>query len=282
MNGGFSRPTVPIYQWVIYFPATTFLFIPSLVMQKNRYWTSRLAGLVCLCACLHAPAAENAAVYRSKVTPHWFADNTRFWYRVAVGRNAYEFVVVDVEKGSRRPAFDHRKLAEALARAGVADCRPEALPLNDLEFEPSGDTIRFRAGRKGWRCELANYQLHEHSITNRAAQTALSPDQAPRASRRTGEETSLRFKNRTGAAVQLFWVDTQGERQSYGRLAAGESREQHTYAGHLWLVTDATGKALAAFEADEAGGEVEITGETPNSLRPRQPAPPPSAPSRGN
>jgi len=216
------------------------------------------------------PAAESTPrVYHDRVTPHWFANDTRFWYRVTTGRDAYEFVLVDAEKGSRQLAFDHQRLADALAQAGVADCKPEKLPISDFEISDAGNMIRFRADGKNWRCELGDYQLHEESGTNRTAQTALSPDQGPRASRRTGEETSLTFINHTSGEVRLFWLDSEGQRQSYGRLTAGASREQHTFAGHVWLVTDSAGKPLAVFEADEAGGEAEITGEPPKARSPR-------------
>src|SRR5206468_7642231 len=49
------------------------------------------------------PAAGR--VYRNKVTAHWFADETKFWYRNDLKGGAKEFVLVDAEKGSRGPAF---------------------------------------------------------------------------------------------------------------------------------------------------------------------------------
>ena len=55
---------------------------------------------------------------------------------------------------------------------------------------------------------------------------------APKASTRTGPETSLTFVNRTSGDVKLFWLDANGGRQSYGQLSAGTEREQHTFAGH--------------------------------------------------
>ncbi len=52
-------------------------------------------------------AAELAArtkgkVFKSTLTPHWFADNTRFWYRNDLKDGAKEFIVVDAARGTRR------------------------------------------------------------------------------------------------------------------------------------------------------------------------------------
>src|SRR4051812_26386348 len=38
-------------------------------------------------------------VYKAQVTPHWFQENSRFWYRNDLRDGAKEFVVVDAEHG---------------------------------------------------------------------------------------------------------------------------------------------------------------------------------------
>ncbi len=105
---------------------------------------------------------------------------------------------------------------------------------------------------------------------------AISPDEAPTRSRRTGDETSLTFINRLPDEVELFWLSTEGERRSYGKIPAGGQREQHTFAGHVWLAADREGKGIAVFEASESSGDAEIarsTGDrsrTPPRARQRQ------------
>lgn len=47
--------------------------------------------------------------------------------------------------------------------------------------------------------------------------------------------------------MELYWLDEQGERRSYGRVRPGGERTQNTYAGHLWLVTDRVGAALGVW-----------------------------------
>src|SRR6185369_998708 len=56
-------------------------------------------------------------VYKAQITPHWFQENTRFWYRNDLADGAKEFIVVDAEHGTRQKAFDHQKLAASLSKA---------------------------------------------------------------------------------------------------------------------------------------------------------------------
>ncbi|MCD6340241.1 MAG: prolyl oligopeptidase family serine peptidase [Verrucomicrobia bacterium] len=69
-----------------------------------------------------------------------------------------------------------------------------------------------------------------------------------------------------------------GNRRSYGTLAPGARRAQHTYSGHVWLVEDASGKPLGVFEAAETGGEAIIEDgrgtARPKRARSNRPAPP--------
>jgi Tol biopolymer transport system component len=66
--------------------------------------------------------------------------------------------------------------------------------------------------------------------------------------------------NRTNGQVELFWLDGGGRRNSYGTLAAGDERDQHTYAGHVWEVVDSEGNLIAAFEAEESNMRAVISG----------------------
>ncbi|MGH7973653.1 MAG: hypothetical protein ACREIC_33465, partial [Limisphaerales bacterium] len=56
-------------------------------------------------------------VYKARLNPHWFAEDTRFWYRNDLKDGAKEFILVDAKAGTRGPAFDQQKLAAALSTA---------------------------------------------------------------------------------------------------------------------------------------------------------------------
>ena len=49
--------------------------------------------------------------------PHWMAGDDQFWYRNDLADGAREFILVDAVKGTRQPAFDHARLAEALGKS---------------------------------------------------------------------------------------------------------------------------------------------------------------------
>lgn len=87
---------------------------------------------------------------------------------------------------------------------------------------------------------------------------------------RSGGETEITFVNHTYKTVELFWLSA-GSRQSYGTLAPGAKRPQHTFAGHIWMAAEKDGPDIACYVADEAGGRALIGAEPPRRWRPRQP-----------
>jgi dipeptidyl aminopeptidase/acylaminoacyl peptidase len=90
-------------------------------------------------------------------------------------------------------------------------------------------------------------------------------------SRDSGKATHIRFLNRLAEPMELFWIDAQGERRAYGRVQAGETRDQNTYAGHVWLVTDTAGNELGIFEASEEGSEIAVDGPGKKRVKLRKP-----------
>ncbi len=213
-------------------------------------------------------------VFRERVAPHWLPGNNQFWYRVETGPETHEFVFVDAVRGTREPAFDHARLAAALVAAGLTNATPRNLPLTDLGWLPAEHRLEFAAGGRTWRCDLATYRLEAQPAAPPAPRPAV-PRELPRASTRTGAETALTFINRTPAEVELFWLDPDGQRQSYGRLAAGGERHQHTFAGHVWLVVDHLRNELGLFQAQAEAQTVEIRpdGKAPTTVT----VPPPPA-----
>lgn len=120
-----------------------------------------------------------------------------------------EFVLVDVAAGERRLAFDHSRLAASLGNVLKQDLTAERLPFDDIGFDDPLTTLRFSVGGKRWECLLATDELRKLGPGDAAVESLPMLDE-PRPSRRTGEETSLRFINRTKAAVQVFWLDAGG------------------------------------------------------------------------
>ena len=86
-------------------------------------------------------------VYRDRVRPQWSSDGNRFWYKADTAPDAYEFVVVDAEAGTRSLAFDHAKLAELLSVGRDKAAVATALPIEQLEFRDSGLEVVTKFGR---------------------------------------------------------------------------------------------------------------------------------------
>lgn len=97
-------------------------------------------------------------VYKMHLAPHWLTNNVQFWYRNDLRGGAKEFLLVDVEKGTRQRAFDHDKLAAALAKAAGEECKADKLPFSQIEFIENGNSIGFEAFAKSWQCNLNTYE----------------------------------------------------------------------------------------------------------------------------
>jgi dipeptidyl aminopeptidase/acylaminoacyl peptidase len=209
-------------------------------------------------------AKTEGKVFKSRVAPHWFAGNARFWYRNDLAGGEREFVLVDAERGTRQPAFDHARLAAALAKATGKPADARRLPIEQLVFDDQEPAVLLQAAGKAWRCDLRSYELQPEKDGAKLAPESLPKRAGLTASRRTGPETSITFVNRTKGDFDLFWLDTDGQRKAYGTVRAGQERRQHTFAGHVWLVADRAGKTLAVFEAAEEPGTAIVDGSQSN------------------
>ena len=98
-------------------------------------------------------------VFKSTVTPRWFDENNRFWYRNDLRDGKREFVVVDAREGKRGAAFDHAAIAEALSKATGKPQDAEKLPFDQIQF--AGAAVHFRAAEKNWKFDPESKSLSE-------------------------------------------------------------------------------------------------------------------------
>jgi dipeptidyl-peptidase-4 len=92
-------------------------------------------------------------VLGGKVKPRWIEDGARFWYSATLAAGK-RFVLVDPVAGTRREAFHHERLAEALAAASGHPVDPAALPFFALDLV--GDAVEFAALGGYWRWDPAS------------------------------------------------------------------------------------------------------------------------------
>ncbi|MBN2316076.1 MAG: DPP IV N-terminal domain-containing protein [Sedimentisphaerales bacterium] len=200
-------------------------------------------------------------IFKDQVNPHWFKNNTRFWYRNDLPEGKREFILVDAEKGIRQFAFDHERLATALAKATDREIQAEKLSIDRLTFDESGLSITFSHENHWWTCDLNSYKIEETKRGD-APGSSLQPLRGSRPSRRSGRETSITFINRTKKDFEIYWIDSQRQRKHYATVAAGGQHRQHTFAGHVWLVTDKDERILAIFMAEEEAADAIIDQNT--------------------
>ena len=69
-------------------------------------------------------------------------------------------------------------------------------------------------------------------------------------------ETAIIFVNGTKTEIAYYWVDDEGNEKFYGKIAPDTFVNQHTYAGHIWLIKGANGSNLAVFRTEKKTGRV--------------------------
>ena len=111
-------------------------------------------------------------------TPRFVEATNRFYYRRTI-RGGHEFVLIDAATQARTPAFDHAKLADALASARKRKVAATDLPFNTFTFVDGGKAIEFNLQAQGgppqqgpgqgepWRCTLDEYRCRPQERAGR-------------------------------------------------------------------------------------------------------------------
>jgi len=121
------------------------------------------------------PGNVRHLVFVADVNPHWIEKTNRFWYR-RVGLSDTQFILVDAEKNTSEPAFDHERLATALSHAAKQEYSASALPFFEFKFVDDGKAIRFSVESAQWTCTLAAYECTKDSTRPEKPNEVLSPN----------------------------------------------------------------------------------------------------------
>lgn len=168
------------------------------------------------------------AVAHPAVQANWFGGN-RFWFRDDLGGGKRQFVKVDVEKATKEPAFDHKKLAEALAKEIGRKIDAEKLPFDEIGID--GSSITFTVSEKSWK-----YDPEKNALTEEKRAAPPAPAQPMRFGQRrgprtTGEDTGTRSPDgRYAAFVRNFnvWLRETGSRQEFPLSFEGTADDGYT------------------------------------------------------
>jgi len=131
--------------------------MPEQIHQKEI----RFCLLWAILGCLSFGPAFGAKVYKDRISPHWAPDDSHMWYRNDLAKGAKEYVLVDLKKGNREPAFDQKKLAEALIQEGLKGVQADRLPIDRLQFDLSENKAFFRVKAKSFVWDRKTHQLKE-------------------------------------------------------------------------------------------------------------------------
>jgi dipeptidyl aminopeptidase/acylaminoacyl peptidase len=104
--------------------------------------------------------------------PNWLPDG-RFWYRATRPGGGSEFTIVDPVKRSRAAAFDHPKLASALATASTAKVDATRLPFQTFDLSKDGREITVIVDKRRWTCSIEGYTCR--AVEPAAAATIAAP-----------------------------------------------------------------------------------------------------------
>ncbi len=200
----------------------------------------------------------NQPLFRSSVELEWLDDNDRLaWYRVQVSKSEYEYYVVDLERRLKEPIFDRDELLKQL-NCELASNHSSLPELTKLSLSSDAKLFEFSAFDADWSWNRQETKLAKIEGSNHlATQSGLIPLKRWRNSRNSGDHSGITFDNRLNYPVRIYWINTEGNKSPYGEVAANSQREQHTFAGHVWLVEDTQNNPLALFRA-EAHSDVAV------------------------
>lgn len=102
-------------------------------------------------------AAMPGSVRFSPESVYWLADGHSCWYQ-QMGEKGREFLLVDLQTGKKRPAFDPIKLAKALEEVLGEDIDPYKLPFTEIRFTGNNRELGFTIGTKRYSCNLSSYE----------------------------------------------------------------------------------------------------------------------------
>ncbi len=108
----------------------------------------------------------------------WIRDTGRFWYRRTV-KGGHEFLVFDAATGTKRPAFDHEKLAAALSKIAGRTIAANALPFNTFTFTAKEAAIEATFDAANWKCTLSDYTCTRSERTGAFERRQPSPACTP-------------------------------------------------------------------------------------------------------
>src|SRR5213082_2070222 len=95
------------------------------------------------------PGNLRHSIYVAEVSAHWMDKTNRFWYHKDSPQGS-EFIVVDADRNTVAPAFDHARLASALSQSTKREISASDLPFDTIEFAEDQKSVSFELEKAHW------------------------------------------------------------------------------------------------------------------------------------
>jgi len=103
-------------------------------------------------------------VFYGNVRPVWIGKSNNFFYE-NLTPDGTKYLIVDAEKASKRPAFDHIRFAKSLQAETGAAIDPGKLPIRNIVFSDNLLSFAFTYDNNNWICNLKDYKLKKGEKT---------------------------------------------------------------------------------------------------------------------
>ncbi len=175
-------------------------------------------------------------VYNLPEAPVWIEKTPRFWYRKTV-KGGHEFILVDAEKLTKAPAFDHERLAAALNKETGEKFTAVTLPFRSIRFVEDGKFLEFEFHDSVWRCDLTSYELKKTGPARmRPGQRDGWQDLSGLPAQAASAESKASPDRKWEAFIRNYnvWLRSAETREEFPLSYDGSEGNYYTYQSLLW------------------------------------------------
>ena len=102
----------------------------------------------------------------NRVSNSTFIDSSQLFYATRT-KEGTKYLMVDLKNSSKKEAFDHEKLADALSKALDSEMQSDQLRLYDVSFSEDLKNMIFIANGQKFSCRLSDYTLEKKQRQSR-------------------------------------------------------------------------------------------------------------------
>ncbi len=165
----------------------------------------------------------------------WIDKTPRYWYRKSV-EGGSEFHVVDAEALTKRPAFDHQRLAESLSELLKDTIEPRNLPFRSISYSDNEASIRFEIGEWAYACDLESFTCTREGPARRWRRGGFSMWERGPAPEASSSESKASPDGRWEAHIKNYnvYIRSKETGDEITLSRDGSEGNYYTYASLAW------------------------------------------------